>query len=842
MRFKYLILIGLLISSQMFSQAKMELSANKLFNFKVVKEKSDINKLNSDRNDFVPVQFEIHRDVCGAAFLSAYKQIEINDFVLSGNETVTLELQSVKTAVNEKTEWWAVENGQFKRMKGPYIASYSGKLKGQENSEVFINYYSGKLIGYIKDDNNQIYTLSPDTKADIDNTNHYVLPRDAEGIKSNENPFICLTEDLAGTYSEHEDIYKYRLNEINAKSKVLQVPILCEGSYDYYALLGSNFDYCAAYIASVINLSSKIYLDNINVNLVVNKVVIRTDAASCPYKNAADLSDKLMVMPDVWMKRKDSSSLVVLFASLFDQPAGTIVAGISMGGRPNVGSLCSVSRGYCALGIRGQYKYPTLNYTWDINVATHEIGHNFSAPHTHSCYYEPNMIDTCVTQSQPFPVGDACIEKGNPNPVPGTIMSYCHTTNATHSVELVFHERTKPLMRKAAEASYCISEAPGIFLALLHPLGDSAYQAKKTMQIRWTSKSVQSIDIMYSLDSGATWKDMAKSIPAADSIFVWNIPDVNSNKAMVAIMVTGNTSVYDKSLTVFSISKAGIFVQNPVKNERLGQNDLYDIKWSITFEEAVKIDFSSDAGASWSTIIPNTSLGTCQWIVPQIESENCKIRVISLSDNTLIGESGLFAIGKQSAKLTSPKGGEQFCIGDFNDIKWSSDYVDYLFLEYTTNNGLNWKKVTQMPIIASIGGYSWKTPNIKAAEVKFRLSTTINKNYFYLDSSLNSISIDSCLSSVDNDENSQYLKTELSPNPVSNSAELIIYNQLLNPFSADIKLIDEKGSTIQLIEDNFIINSGKNTINIHLGNIAKGTYFIQINSENIKKTLKLIKI
>ncbi|MES2849787.1 MAG: M12 family metallo-peptidase [Bacteroidota bacterium] len=59
------------------------------------------------------------------------------------------------------------------------------------------------------------------------------------------------------------------------------------------------------------------------------------------------------------------------------------------------------------------------NYSFSVEVITHETGHNIGSPHTHSCTWPGGAIDDC------YPVEGSC----NPGPTPttgGTIMSYCH--------------------------------------------------------------------------------------------------------------------------------------------------------------------------------------------------------------------------------------------------------------------------------------------------------------------------------------------------------------------------------------------------------------------------------
>lgn len=75
--------------------------------------------------------------------------------------------------------------------------------------------------------------------------------------------------------------------------------------------------------------------------------------------------------------------------------------------------------------------FPT--YSWNVEVVTHEMGHNIGSPHTHACAWNGNntQIDDCGNQyaanNGQSPEGAACYNASSPIiPASGTIMSYCH--------------------------------------------------------------------------------------------------------------------------------------------------------------------------------------------------------------------------------------------------------------------------------------------------------------------------------------------------------------------------------------------------------------------------------
>lgn len=107
------------------------------------------------------------------------------------------------------------------------------------------------------------------------------------------------------------------------------------------------------------------------------------------------------------------------------------------GGRAYVlnGSICNPAFAYAYSNVRGTYNtVPT--YSWDVEVITHETGHNLGSRHTQWCGWNTGedggcgSIDDCVSVETNASCG-SCTAATLTNPSPpagfkGTIMSYCH--------------------------------------------------------------------------------------------------------------------------------------------------------------------------------------------------------------------------------------------------------------------------------------------------------------------------------------------------------------------------------------------------------------------------------
>lgn len=90
--------------------------------------------------------------------------------------------------------------------------------------------------------------------------------------------------------------------------------------------------------------------------------------------------------------------------------------------------FCDGWYGYADVNIEDFYGLP--NYTWDVNVVAHELGHTMNSRHTHWCGWPGGALDGCVSSEAyyhcPVPGVTWCSDGSVPAANEGTVMSYCH--------------------------------------------------------------------------------------------------------------------------------------------------------------------------------------------------------------------------------------------------------------------------------------------------------------------------------------------------------------------------------------------------------------------------------
>lgn len=764
------------------------------------------------------VTFEINYSVAREFSTGDYQTLEILNFPLVNTKDVNLSLSRAYIPFDQNTEFYRGTSNGLVPMKAPNVMCLSGKIQDQPHSFVFLTVTDLGFIGTIQEENGLIYTIAPKNQS---KTGEHILTNSNSQILDEDLIFECLTEDYAGTSREYEDVFKYK-DQTLAPSQLLEVKLACEGTSDFYKIFG-NATSATAYIASVIAQSSKIYEEFLNVRLYIGYVVVWEDEWEDPYYGTKDLSEKLQKMPSIWKGKTIDRALTILFANLANQPANSTVAGISYGGTPYIGSLCNKDWGYNVLGIRGNAVYPTLNYTWDVNVATHETGHNFSAPHTHNCYWSPNMIDTCVTGS--IGVADACIRTGNPIPRLGTIMSYCHVTNSSHSVQLVFHPRELPLMRSAAQRSSCVKPASSPYISLLNPLGSKVYLAGSQLPIRWTSGKVNYITIYYSPDNGKTWNLIADNIATNDSIYYWTLPLARVEKALILIHDKGNPKVADTSLKPFSIQMREITIQSPAAQDEYAQGEQILLSWTASLVDTFVVEFSSDGGQTYQTLSASYTGNQYNFVAPAIQSDLCKFRVKS-TDGITVAESQVFRIGVPLGDITFPDGGEKLCALSSYRVTWNASYVNKVFLEYSTDNGNSWRKIALGSLDAKVGQYLWKVPERVSEQCLVRIRPTFKDVTISRSDAVFTIDTCQAIGAVEDESRSPLHIKNLFYRADDNtlSFELISDFDLAN---ATIKIVDILGRVLyfESIHSNSTQSERYKIENLHF---SQGVYFIMI--------------
>ena len=237
--------------------------------------------------------------------------------------------------------------------------------------------------------------------------------------------------------------------------------------------------------------------------------------------------------------------------------------------------------------------------------------------------------------------------------------------------------------------------APPPEITVLSPNGGETLQAGSNTNISWTSTNVANVKIEFTTDNGADWSLIIASTPSIGQ-YVWqNIPGINSSLCRIKISnADGSGQPYDISnnnFTVTNLIVQSIKLTSPLGGESWQAGTTHNITWNGTAINAVKIEFTSNNGIDWTTIADNLpGSGSYAWNLPNINSTQCKVRVSDATDGVPSDVSSQpFTIQPISTiSVTSPKAGDVYSAGSPVNIHWTSNGIENVKIEFTTNNGL----------------------------------------------------------------------------------------------------------------------------------------------------------
>lgn len=298
---------------------------------------------------------------------------------------------------------------------------------------------------------------------------------------------------------------------------------------------------------------------------------------------------------------------------------------------------------------------------------------------------------------------------------------------------------------------------PASGIQVLSPNGGELFQVGQMVSIRWSAVSIVNVDIDYSTNNGTNWTSIVTSVPASRSFFSWIIPSgITGDQLRIRVKDNSNATVQDVSDATFSIRGAmspnarkyrggsfdgysrdnnlpkAITVTSPNGGETWSGSSMQNITWSSQNVDNVRIEFSSNNGSSWN-IIQSTypaGTGTFPWQVPSAGisgSNQCLVRISNATDLTLSDVSnGTWSIPASSISVLSPNGSEVFYNGSMRPIRWTSQSVVNVRIEYSTNGGSNWVLISDS-IPAPRTFFSWQVPSgANTSQALVRVSDRLN--------------------------------------------------------------------------------------------------------------------
>ena len=291
-----------------------------------------------------------------------------------------------------------------------------------------------------------------------------------------------------------------------------------------------------------------------------------------------------------------------------------------------------------------------------------------------------------------------------------------------------------------------------------------------------------------------------------------------------------------------------ITVVSPNGGEIITAGSTYFIEWNSQNVIDVKIEYSTDNGVNWISIIDSIpSTGIYDWTVPSTFTTEGRVKISDLTDPNIFDISDQSFTIQSSKVITviSPNGGEILDGGSEYEIQWSSEDVEFVKLEYSINNGASWDSITDST--ESTGVYLWTVPNILTTQARTKISDISLPSIY--DASDEPFRINYVVSVDENIMVTDYKLYQNYPNPFNPST--IISWQLPDSKFVILKVYDVLGNEVaSLINEekpagNFEVEfsaTGGSASGGNAWNLSSGIYYYKLvagDFVDVKKMLLL---
>jgi hypothetical protein len=386
-----------------------------------------------------PGELQLELQTAAVTALLDEQRVELTGFPLSDGSRVDLELDRLGLAQLQLGLYVDGEPAPG-LLDGLDLSVWQGHVAGRDDSQVALSFSQAGAHGWVR----------------LDGALHHLVSRGAGQVwmvseqrlleAGGSRELTCLSDGLPENPTGPHPLPPPASGKSGGKASAPSLyvcTVAMETDYQLNQVFGGDLQAETAYVTSLLAWASYRFEEQIATVLTF------------PYVQFYTTSN------DPWTAQDNGGGCGDVLNELQSKWAGNVPAGAELGhmlSGANLGcgvawlpGLCNPPYNFSVSGnINGGVSFPlqVAPGNWDIFVLTHELGHNFGAPHTHNyCPPLDQCADNCTGST-------ACTNQG-------TIMSYCHgCPGGTWNITTYFHPVSAADMRKRVETTCLPLYAP----------------------------------------------------------------------------------------------------------------------------------------------------------------------------------------------------------------------------------------------------------------------------------------------------------------------------------------------------------------------------------------------
>jgi hypothetical protein len=259
------------------------------------------------------------------------------------------------------------------------------------------------------------------------------------------------------------------------------------------------------------------------------------------------------------------------------------------------------------------------------------------------------------------------------------------------------------------------------------------------MKLSGRVQILENLVLQFSSNNGVNWTTIGV-VNALNLRYNWVVPNVYTVNGRLRAYDANNSNIVDTAKGLISIDNKTLNLLGPNGGEIIFTNKNYNITWEAQNISNVLLEYSTNNGANWTTIVTSTNANTqsYSWLVPNLQTTNdglIRISEVGLPNKFDISNSK-FKIQAPELILNTPRNFDTVDANGTYSIRWTSINSNEVNILLSVNNGVSYdtlsKNVTSNNLTFN---YIFNNANIAKAKIRIVNSEfpnifTENSEYF----------------------------------------------------------------------------------------------------------------